>query len=85
MSKPVRISDYLAAELEEIAKRENRSLANLVQHLLTQALAAEERTITQTVRVGGESSYVVAQFPTTPAAERERVDPHFKPDFKGGK
>lgn len=43
MSKPVRIKDYLAAELEKIAARENRSLHNLVNHLLEQAIELEGR------------------------------------------
>ena len=43
MSKPVRLKNHLAAELERIAARENRSLANLVNHLLEQAIGLSER------------------------------------------
>jgi len=43
MSKSVRLKAYLAAELERIAARENRSLANLVNHLLEQAVEMERR------------------------------------------
>jgi predicted DNA-binding ribbon-helix-helix protein len=43
MSKSVRLKEYLAAELERIAARENRSLANLVNHLLEQAVEMERR------------------------------------------
>ena len=43
MSKSVRLKDYLADELEKLAARENRSLANLVNHLLEQAVEMEKR------------------------------------------
>ena len=43
VSKSVRLKEYLAAELERIAARENRSLANLVNHLLEQAVEMERR------------------------------------------
>ena len=82
MSKPVRISDFLAEELQAIADRENRSLANLVQHLLTQALAMDNEPTTQTT-VQTEPVYIRTDVTTTPANERSNVpDPHFKPDFK---
>lgn len=73
MSRPVRISDYLASELEKIAVRENRSLANLVQHLLTQAIALETRVVAP--------SPLPKPTDLTPGAA-DRVDLHFKPDFK---
>lgn len=41
MSKSVRLPDYLAAEVERLAREEKRSLANMVQVLLEQALAIE--------------------------------------------
>jgi predicted DNA-binding ribbon-helix-helix protein len=41
VSKSVRLKDYLADELEKIAARENRSLTNLVNHLLEQAIEME--------------------------------------------
>jgi predicted transcriptional regulator len=43
MSKSVRLKDYLADELEKLAARENRSLQNLVNHLLEQAIEMERR------------------------------------------
>ena len=81
MSKPVRISDYLATQLEEIAVRENRSLANLVQHLLIQALAMDNEPVTKTT-VQTEPVYIRTDITTTPANERSnKPDDHFKPDF----
>ena len=41
MSKPVRLADYLYAQVEELAAAEKRSLANMVQVLLEQALKIE--------------------------------------------
>ena len=38
VSKPVRLADYLYAQVEELAAAEKRSLANMVQVLLEQAL-----------------------------------------------
>jgi hypothetical protein len=72
MSKPVRISDYLAAELQKIADQENRSLANLVQHLLTQALQMPERYEPPVVTVSPEMKAEIDSLPERP----------FKPDFK---
>lgn len=43
MSKPVRLKEHLYAELERLAVRENRSLTNLVNHLLEQVLEMERR------------------------------------------
>ena len=42
MSKTVRIADYLAEQVERLADQERRSLANMVQILLEQALAMTE-------------------------------------------
>ena len=39
MSKPVRIYDATYAEIEELARADRRSVANMVQLLLEQALA----------------------------------------------
>jgi hypothetical protein len=39
----VRLKDYLATELEAIAARENRSLQNLVEHLLLQAIELDHK------------------------------------------
>ena len=69
MSKPVRLKDYLADELEKMAARENRSLANLVNHLLEQAIEMDARAMTVTTRVG---STAIAQHKTTPAALRNK-------------
>lgn len=71
MSKPVRISDYLAEELTKVANRDNRSLANLVQHLLTQALIMETTPRAEPVPP-----------PHVQRGAPAEVDPHFKPDFK---
>ena len=38
MSRPVRLPDYLADEVERLAAEEKRSLANMVAVLLEQAL-----------------------------------------------
>jgi len=74
VSKSVRLKDYLAAELEEIAKRENRSLANLVNKLLEQAIEMDNRPMTREHVVETGSGKIVAQSTTTPAIERNRVD-----------
>ena len=75
MSKPVRIKDYLAAELEKIAARENRSLANLVNKLLEQAIEMDNRPITrEKILPLGKDGYARAQSSTTPAEERNRTD-----------
>ena len=56
MARQVRIAEYLADELEKIAARENRSLANLVNKLLEQAIEMDQRaaadTKTEKVRPG---------------------------------
>jgi hypothetical protein len=46
MSKPVRLPDYLHTEIERLAKAERRSLANMVQVLLEQALQLGNRART---------------------------------------
>lgn len=98
MSKSVRLKDYLAAELEEMAERENRSLANLVEHLLTQAIEMEKRASRRVGASGGtpESQTTGAISAPTNAdaqprdAERRTIVPNaggsFRgPDPKGGK
>lgn len=86
MSKSVRLKDYLAAELEEIAERENRSLANLVEHLLVQALDMVKRQ-----QRGNQASPVTATVTQADAQSRdvqartvaaEPVADHFRPDPK---
>jgi hypothetical protein len=74
MSKSVRLPDYLAAEVERLAKVEKRSLANMVQLLLEQALKIDAR------RVGPDERPVLEPAGTQPA--RPGPDSHFKPDFK---
>ena len=46
MSKSVRLADYLYAQVEELAAAEKRSLANMVQVLLEQALKMETHNVT---------------------------------------
>lgn len=75
MSKSVRLKDYLADELERIAERENRSLANLVNTLLEQAIEMDQRAITKVERMGN----VEVQVSTTPAAERKLADADSQP------
>jgi acyl dehydratase len=77
MSKPVRLPDYLHAEVERLAKEERRSLANMVAVLLEQALRMDDHPITKTENRRG----VQAQTVTSPRVER-MADDHFKPDFK---
>lgn len=48
MSKSVRLKEHLAVELERIAARENRSLTNLVNTLLKQAIELDQRLVAQT-------------------------------------
>ena len=80
MSKSVRLKDYLAAELEAMAARENRSLQNLVEHLLRQAIEMDNRPVTKEIQgmeilnPDGTVGRVTGQVTTTPAAERNRTD-----------
>ena len=67
MSKSIRISDYLYAEVERLASEEKRSLANMVAVLLEQALRMKP-----TVSADAQPR----------DAKSRAVDPHFKPDFK---
>lgn len=79
-SKTVRLKDHLVAEVERLAKEERRSLTNMVEILLEQALRMDEQPITkETVTRISRHGVVIAQTPTTPRAE---ADTHFKPDFK---
>ena len=85
MTRSVRIKEHLAAELERLAKEERRSLANLVEVLLEQALKMDGAPITKEIVQDIGSIPVRAQVSTTPRAERRASsdpDPHFKPDFK---
>ena len=87
MSKPVRLPDYLHAEVERLAKEERRSLANMVEILLEQALRLESGGFGR-IMDGDEPVGVV--IPTLDADSQPRdipvrtapSDQHFKPDFK---
>ena len=82
MSRSVRLKEHLAAEVERLAKEERRSLAQMVELLLEQALRMDGEPITKEM-VQTEPVYMQTQTSTTPRAERRRSsDPHFKPDFK---
>lgn len=86
MSKPVRLPEYLYAEIQKLAAQEKRSLANMVQVLLDQALALDEMGVhrihdsTTGELVGMTMPGPVD--PDAPVVEAREVDPHFKPDFK---
>jgi len=74
VSKPIRISEYLLNEIEKLAESENRSLTNMVQVLLEQALRIEA------VPLPAESAAESAEI-MTKAADGAPVR-EFKPDFK---
>ena len=74
MSKPVRLPDFLYAEVERLAKEERRSLANMVRVLLEQAIAMDQTPITKET-VQTEPVYVQTQTTTTPKAERNAERP----------
>ena len=83
MSKPVRIYDHTYAEIEELARADRRSVANMVQLLLEQALA---------LRDGPDSGAAVGKLAVSGSArspssgEPERAAPeHFRPDPKPGR
>lgn len=88
----MRLKEYLHAELEKIAARENRSLTNLVNHLLEQAVAIESGAGLSGVDPGGSKRPHVE--PPAPvqadsqardvAARTVEVQPvdHFRPDPK---
>ena len=90
MSKPVRIYDATYAEIEELARADRRSVANMVQLLLEQALAFHAR---QALRDGSDSGAAVGKLAVSGAAletpsvgEPERAAPeHFRPDPKPGR
>ena len=86
MSKPVRIYDATYAEIEQLAQADRRSVANMVQLLLEQALALHAR---QALRDGSDSGAAVGESavsgsarPSTREPERAAPDPHFRPDPK---
>ena len=70
MSKPVRLPDYLYEEVQRLASEEKRSLANMVQVLLEQALKMDK------LAADAQPRNVTARTIAPPA------DDHFKPDFK---
>lgn len=76
MSKPVRLPNYLHEKVEQLAKEERRSVANMVALLLEKALesgAAMDRPVP--MRDGSGSRIEKGEPAVAP-------DPHFKPDFK---
>jgi len=81
VSKPVRIYDHTYAEIEALARTEQRSIANMIQVLLGEALA---------VRDGSDSGAAVGDVAVSGAAltpiagEPERAAPEVKTDFKPG-
>ena len=80
MSKSVRLADYLYAQVEELAAQEKRSLANMVQVLLEQALKMDHAPVTKVSPApSGEM-----QSSTTPRNERvaASLNPDVKTDFK---
>ena len=81
MSRTVRLKEHLAAEVESLAKAERRSLANMVEILLEQALRFDTEPITKET-VQAEPVQVRVQTSTTPRAARQAEDDHFKPDPK---
>lgn len=89
MSKSIRLKQHLVVELERLAVEEKRSLANMVEVLLEQALRMDEQPISVPLVVPGGSGSVSS----TARVERRRSwfppssspDDHFKPDPKGGR
>jgi hypothetical protein len=84
MSKPVRIYDHTYAEIEELARADRRSVANMVQLLLERGL--------DVLRDGSDSGAAVGESAVSGSAltphsgEPERAAPeHFRPDPKPGK
>ena len=73
MSKSVRLKDHLVAEVERLANEERRSLAQMVELLLEQALKIES---------SGAVEGPKAANPTRPPRTDAAPDDHFKPDFK---
>lgn len=84
MSKSVRIADYLHAEIERLAAAEKRSLANMVQVLLEQALQLPEHFERAKVMEAGPPREMISVEPDGRMHDVP-ADPHFKPDFKGKK
>jgi hypothetical protein len=85
MSKSVRLKEHLYAEVERLAKEERRSLANMVEILLEQALRVDAEPITRE-EVQTEPFYVQTQTTTTRQADRRRESPsrndEVRTDFK---
>lgn len=75
MSKPVRIPDDLAEQIEALAHQERRSLANMVQVLLVHAI--DKRRYEHEQRRQGPSVEADAQPRDIPARSI-----HVKTDFK---
>jgi hypothetical protein len=87
VSKPVRIYDATYAEIEELARADRRSVANMVQLVLERGLEA--------LRDGRDSGAAVGEWAVSgsaiggrkvPPGEPERAAPeHFRPDPKPGR
>ena len=89
MSKPVRLPDYLHAEIERLAAAEKRSLANMVQVLLEQALKFESSgaAVGKIAASGSAENHSEEQGGTDPPSRvrPERAapeNPDVKTDFK---
>lgn len=78
MSKSIRLKDHLVAEVERLAKEERRSLAQMVELLLEQALRLDGEPRTKRIphNFGGD-----AQITTSLRTERRR-EAEVKTDFK---
>jgi predicted transcriptional regulator len=77
MSKSVRLKDHLAAEIDRLATTERRSLTNMVELLLEQALRLREENVAVT-GVGWKD--IPSTVPSTTSVGA--ADPHFHPDPK---
>lgn len=86
MSRSVRLKEHLAAEVERLAKEERRSLAQMVELLLEQALAAESIALGREREMPATGKPRAAiEHPADGTWSPPIGDDHFKPDFKGGK
>lgn len=94
MSKSVRLKDHLVAEVERLASEERRSLAQMVEILLEQALAMDSagggriQEGNEVVGyafpphyVGPPTERIAAPTQNDPERTIEVPDDHFKPDF----
>ena len=81
MTKTVRIREHLAAEVERLAKEERRSLANMVEVLLEQAMGFRPiETDVPEIIVGAAVPHKM-DHSRPPKAPPPPVEREFKPDF----